>query len=73
MAVVARSEDAFDLVRDTIGRSVITIKADVLSCDDLQKVAADIKNALGARNAPFADITGHVLLAPATKHNNVRF
>ena len=48
VAVVARSEDAFELVRDTIGRSVITIKADVLSCDDLQKVASDIKNAFSA-------------------------
>ena len=38
VAVVGRSANTFEFVRDTIGRSVITIKADVLSCDDLQKV-----------------------------------
>ena len=55
VAVVGRSEDNFELVRDTFGGDVLTIKADVLSRDDLRKVAADVKNAFGALDIFFAN------------------
>lgn len=55
VAVVGRSEDAFELVRNTLGGDVHVIKADVLSRGDLQKVAADVKKSFGALDVFFAN------------------
>ncbi|HLZ65310.1 MAG TPA: SDR family oxidoreductase [Aliidongia sp.] len=55
VAVVGRNEADFANVRRTIGSDVLTIKADVLSRDDLEKVAADVKEAFGGLDIFFAN------------------
>lgn len=55
VAVVGRNENDFQRVRDTIGGNVLTIKADVLSRDDLQKMAAQVKNTFGVLDIFFAN------------------
>jgi NAD(P)-dependent dehydrogenase (short-subunit alcohol dehydrogenase family) len=55
VAVAGRSNDTFERARHTIGSNVLTIKADVLSRTDLQKVAADVKDAFGGLDIFFAN------------------
>ncbi len=55
VAVVGRNEAEFDKVRQTIGDDVLTLKADVLSRADLQRVAAGVKEAFGGLDIFFAN------------------
>lgn len=55
VAVTSRNQDDLERARQAIGGDVLGLKADVLSRDDLTRVAADVKEAFGGLDILFAN------------------
>jgi NAD(P)-dependent dehydrogenase (short-subunit alcohol dehydrogenase family) len=55
VAITSRDPDALEQARQEIGNDVITLQTDVLSRDDLRKMASDVRQAFGMLDIFFAN------------------